>query len=134
MHDRVGSALGQNDSSITRVVPGNSRTTSGCRPKASGGFAAKTQSSKVPVQIEGTFHELPGSQRRQDAVQAIGLGEQEHAKVCNCSSFISIAMLRIMIDRSCPFRLKPRWNHALRSDSNPIGQRWPLPEFKNTGI
>jgi len=28
-----------------------------------------------------------------------------------------------MIDLSCPFRLKPRWNHHPRSDSNPIGQR-----------
>ena len=27
-----------------------------------------------------------------------------------------------MIDPSCPFRLKPRWNHGPRSDSNPIGQ------------
>ena len=27
-----------------------------------------------------------------------------------------------MIDPSCTFRLKPRWNHAPRSDSNPIGQ------------
>ena len=27
-----------------------------------------------------------------------------------------------MIDPSYPFRLKPRWNHAPRSDSNPIGQ------------
>jgi prevent-host-death family protein len=31
-----------------------------------------------------------------------------------------------MIDPSCPFRLKPRWNHAPRSDSNPVGQRFGL--------
>ena len=31
-------------------------------------------------------------------------------------------MPRIMIDPCRSFRLKPRWNHAPRSDSNPIGQ------------
>ncbi|MDZ4255653.1 MAG: hypothetical protein U1A72_24050, partial [Sulfuritalea sp.] len=43
-------------------------------------------------------------------------------KVRSCSSFISITMLRILIDPGYLLRLKPRWIHAPRSDSNPIGQ------------
>ena len=34
-----------------------------------------------------------------------------------------IAILPVRSGPTCPFRLKPRWNHASRSDSNPIGQR-----------
>jgi CRP-like cAMP-binding protein/Fe-S-cluster-containing hydrogenase component 2/thioredoxin reductase len=35
---------------------------------------------------------------------------------------MSITMPRILIDHSCLFRLKPRWIHDPRSDSNPVGQ------------
>ena len=38
-------------------------------------------------------------------------------------------MPRILIDPGTPFRLKPRWIHTPRSDSNPIGQGW----FNTTG-
>src|SRR3990170_1372588 len=44
------------------------------------------------------------------------------ARVCSCSSFILITMPRIMIEYGHLFRLKPRWIHVPRSDSNPIGQ------------
>ena len=37
--------------------------------------------------------------------------------VAICLSFISITMPSIMIDLSYLLRLKPRWNHAPRSDS-----------------
>src|SRR5450756_199434 len=44
------------------------------------------------------------------------------AKVCSCSSFISITMPHIMIDPGLLLRLIPRWIHTPRLDSYPIGQ------------
>jgi hypothetical protein len=38
-------------------------------------------------------------------------------------------MPRIMIDHGNLFRLKPRWIHAPRSDSNPIGQCFSAPDI-----
>jgi hypothetical protein len=40
-----------------------------------------------------------------------------------------ITMPRIMIDHGYQFRLKPRWIHAPRSDSYPIGQRLVMLEI-----